>query len=294
MIRSVSALVALIVTWMLAAGSPPPARAAGSWAELTRRIAASQPNFPLNVVLGAEPPLFTFPLNARPPLPVLGSTYFLVVPGAPQGVRVYYAPTPKTTAAVDALVAKLRDAHYTEIAGSGFPNGFVGDDGPARIWCPADLRGPQITFSVENVDGVPALEMYFLSYAGNTSCSRGALDANSAGSQIPAFRGIPGLRIYASVRTTESAEASLGSVGIIRTSLPPADAVAKLAERFTAKGWTARAPVADGTAIVQHFTRTDALRRWNALLVFEPRGAGRTLYDAALDVTSELLGAAGR
>ena len=253
-----------------------------------------RPDVPLNVVLGAEPPLFVFPLDARPALPVLGSTYFLVVPGPPQGVHIYYAPTPKTTAAVEVLVAKLRAAHYTQIPRTGFPNAFVGDDGADRIWCPEDLKGPKITVSVEQVGGVPALGLSFDSYAGHTSCSRGALDTKPADSQVPALAGIPGLQIYAGLRATEGREGSLGSVAVIRTSLAPAAAVAKLAERFTANGWAARAPVADGSAIVQHFTRADALRRWNALLVFKPRGASGTLYDAALDVTSDLLGASGR
>ena len=292
--RRSTVIGALIVACALSAGSPPPARAAGNWADLTRRIAASQPNLPLNVVLGAEPPLFVFPLNARPALPVLGSTYFLVVPGAPQGVQIYYAPTPKTTAAVDALVAKLRASHYVEIPRSGFANAFVGDDGADRVWCPADLLGPQITVSVETVGGAPALDLSFQSYANNTSCSRGALDAKFDNSQLPALARIPGLEIFPRLRGTESRENSLTSVAIVRTSLAPAEAVARLAERFTAKGWAAGAPLADGSAIVQRFSRTDALRRWNALLVFEPRAGSRTLYDAVLDVTSDLRGTARR
>lgn len=291
MIRPAAALTALLAIGALAAGSPSPARAAASWADLTRRIAASHPYIARNVVLGAEPPLFVFPLGARPALPLLGSTYFLIVPGAPQGVHLYYAPTPKTTAAVERLVAALRAARYTEMPDSGYPNGFVGDDRPERTWCPADLRDPQIRLAVDTVDGVPALDLEFASDAGDTTCGRDEVDAAAAGAQLPALAGIPGLQIYAGRRGTESREASLESTAVIRTSLSPADALAKLAERFTANGWSARPPVADGTTLVQHFSRTDRLRRWNALLVFEPRAGSRTLYDAALDVTSDLLGA---
>jgi hypothetical protein len=292
--RRSTVIGALIVACALSAGSPRAARAAGNWADFARRIAASQPNLPRNVVLGAEPPAFVFPLDARPALPVVGSTYFLLVAGAPQGVHIYYAPTPKTTVAVDTLVAKLRAAHYVEIPRSGFPNGFVGDDGADHVWCPASLLGPQITLSVETVGGAPALDMSFQSYASNTSCSRGALDAKFDNSQLPVLARIPGLEVFPRLRGSESRENSLTSVAIVRTSLAPAEAVAKLAERFTAKGWTARPPLADGSAIVQHFSRTDALRRWNVVLVFEPRAGSRTLYDAMLDVTSDLRGTAGR
>jgi hypothetical protein len=269
-------------------GGARPALAEGNdWTGLTRRIAASHPFGGLNVTLGAEPPGFAFPLNARPALPVLGSTWLLVVPGGPpQSVHVYYAPTKQTATAAESLAAKLTAARFAQIPQSGFANAFVGEYGPVHIWCPAELRGPAIEINVENVDGVAALDIQFYSYASSTSCKGGAREGRGAGSPVPVFAGIPGMTIYARMRSTETAEDSLGSLAVIRTALPAAAAVAKLAERFTAKGWTARSPVVDGATILQHFARTEASRRWDALLLFEPRSGNDHLYDAVVDITN--------
>jgi len=284
--------VALIVTSGLAGAARPAPASDGDWPGLTRRIAASHPFGRLNVTPGAEPPGFAFPLNARPALPVLGSTWLLVVPGGPpQSVHVYYAPAPQTTAAVEALVAKLTAEGYAQISQSGFANAFVGEYGPFHIWCPAQLRGPAVEINVENVDGLPALDIQFYSYASSTSCNRFEREDRGADSPVPALGGIPGLTIFARMRSTETGEDSLGSLAVIRTVLPAADAVAKLAQRFTAKGWTARAAVTDGATILQHFVRVGAVRRWDALLLLEPRGGSDHLYDAVVDVTQAPLGA---
>ena len=294
--RSVFALiVVLVVTWSIAHGTARPARAeASDWPGLTRRIAASHPFGALNATLGAEPPGFAFPLNARPALKVLGSTWLVVVRGGPERVHVYYAPTPRTTAATTALVAKLKAAGYAQIPESGFPNGFVGEYEPVHVWCPAQRRRPEIRLNVETVDGVPALDVQVYSYASSSVCGFGALEGQGAGSPIPALGSIPGLTIYARTRSTETTGDSLGSLAVIRTTLPAAEAVAKLADRFTAKGWTARSPVVDGTTILQHFARTDASRRWDALLLFEPRNGGDNVYNAVLDVRRVPLAAGER
>ncbi len=295
MTRPFGVVAALLVALALPFALVQPARAEGSWSDLTYRIVASRPNGPFNVVLGAEPPGFVFPLNARPALAVLGSTWYIVVPhGEPVGVHVFYAPGPRTTAAVDALVAKLKAANYAQIPESGFPNGFVGEYGPVHTWCPTDLKRPSIALNVENVGGVPALDIAFSAYAGSSTCSFGAREVRGADSPVPALGGIPGLQIYLQMRTTESSENSLGSFAVIRTALPAAAAVAKLAERFTAQEWTARAPVVDGATVLQHFSRVEGSSRWNALLLFEPRTGSSTLYDAALDVTRDPLDPAAR
>jgi len=289
--RTVALIAALILSLCLPLSAPQPARAQDRWSDLTRRIAASQPLWPRNVALGTVPAGFAYPLNARPKLPVLGSTWFIVFPGGePQGVRVYYAPTPGTAGAVEALVAKLTAAGYTHVTQSGFPNAFVGEYGPVQTWCPAGHNGPSIAINTEDVDGVAALDIQFYSYSGSGSCSSGALEGRDAGSPVPALGGIPGLTVYARMRSTETREDSLGSLAVIRTALPAAAAVAKLAERFTAKGWTARAPVVDGATTLQHFSRDEPSRRWNALLLFEPRIGSAELYDAVLDVTTEPVG----
>ncbi len=289
---SFALIAALIVISSLAAGTARPAHAAGSdWAGLARRIAASHPFVPSNVTLGAEPPGFAFPLNARPALPVLGSTWLIVIRGGPEAVHVYYAPTPRTTVATGALVAKLKAAGYAQIPESGFPDGFVGEYGPAQIWCSAQRKGTEIEMNVENVDGVPALDVKF--YSGSSRCG-GALDGGGTGPSLPALGNIAGLTIYPRTRSTEAGGNSLGSLAQIRTTLPAAEAFAKLAEHFTAKGWTARSAVVDGTTILQHFARTEGSRRWDALLLFAPRSDGDNLYDALLDVRRAPLPAAGR
>jgi hypothetical protein len=292
---SFALVVALIVASSLALGAVRPAHAAGSdWPALARRIAASHPFAPANVALGAEPPGFAFLPNARPALKVLGSTWPIVLRGGPESVHVYYAPSPRTTAAAAALVAKLEAAGYAQIPETGFPDGFVGEYGPVHFWCPAQRRGATILINVENVDGMPALDVQFFSYASTSLCSLRAPDVHGARSPVPALGNIPGLTIYARTRMTEAGGGALGSVAMIRTMLPAAEAVAKLAERFTANGWTARTPVVDGTTIVQHFARTEASRRWDALLLFEPHSDGDHLYDAVLDVRRVPLAAADR
>jgi hypothetical protein len=289
---SLALVMALIVTSSLAKETARPARAGESdWAALTRRLAASHPFGPRNVALGGEPPGFAWSSSWRPALPVLGSTWLVVVRGGPEAVRVYYAATPRTTAAVDVLVAKLASAGYVHIPESGFTDAFVGEYGPVHIWCPAQRKGSTVEMNVENVDGVPALDIQF--HRNSPKCNE-VLDRRTAGSPVPALGAIPGLTIYPRTRSTEAGGASLGSVAVIRTTLPAADAVAKLAERFTAKGWIARSRVVDGTTILQHFARTDASRRWDALLMFVPRPGSDQEFDALLDVRRAPLAAAER
>jgi hypothetical protein len=289
---SLALVMALIVTSSLATEAARPARAAGSdWADLTRRLAASHSFAPRNVALGVEPPGFAWSPNWRPALPILGSTWLTVVRGGPDLVRMYYAATPRTTAAAGALVAKLQAAGYVRIPESGFPNAFVGEYGPVHIWCPAQRKGSSVEMNVENVGGVPALDIQFV---WNSSKCNTVLDGRRDASPVPVLGDIAGLTIYPRTRATEAGGNSLGSVAMIRTTLPAADAVAKLAACFTAKGWTARSPVVDGTTTLQHFARTEASRRWDALLVFVPRSGGDYVYDAVLDVRRAPTAAAQR
>jgi hypothetical protein len=289
-VRPLSIVAPLLVALALLPALAQPASAQSGWSQLTQRIVASRPNGPFKVLAGAEPPGFVFPLHERPALLVLGSTWFTVVPaGEPLGVRIFYAPTPRTTAVVDALIAKLKAANYAETPQTRFPNAFVGDSGPSHLWCPADVKRPALTLNVENVGGVPALDIGVQPNAGSSFCGFGSHIGPSTDAPIPALGGISGLEIFARMRMTESSENSLGSLAVIRTLLPAREAVAKLAERFTAKGWIARAPVVDGTTVLQHFSRVEGSRQWNALLLLEPRTGSTTLFDAALDVTQDPL-----
>jgi hypothetical protein len=150
-----------------------------------------------------------------------------------------------------------------------------------------------VEFGVHDVGGVPALDMQF-SASGIFACNPRGLTGLADDAPAPVLGGIPGIDVFPGMRGSESKEHSLGAFAVIRTALPASDALAKLAERFTARGWTARAPVTAGTTLLQHFSRVDGSVRWNALLLLEPRGGSATLYDAALDMTRDPLDPAAR
>ncbi len=82
------------------------------------------------------------------------------------------------------------------------------------------------------------------------------------------------------------------STGTARTSLSAEDAVAKIAERFVAKGWTAAPAAVAGDTITQRFTFSSAARRFDALLAFDRRAQG--VYDVLLAITDSALDGAAR
>ncbi len=264
-----------------------PASADATWSDLVKRIVAEQPRGPYDVVAGGLPAGFTYPAGIRPQLPVLGATWFALLPNTPQHVRVYFAPSPRTNEAVTALVAQLRAARFVETSDAAYPNGFVGDTPQGQTWCSGDGKGYTIQFGVRDAGGIPALDMQF-SASGMFACDpmgRGGLGSDLP---IPVLRAIPGMEIFARMRLLESREHSVGSLAIIRTSLGANDALAKLAQPFTAAGWTAHAPVTAGGVLLQHFSRVQGSFRFTALLLIQPRSGSTTLYDAALDVTRDL------
>jgi hypothetical protein len=280
------AVVALLVTSALVVPMRP-ASADATWPDLVKRIVTEQPRGPHDVVAGRLPDGFTYPAGIRPQLPVLGAIWFSLLPKTPQHVHVYFAPSPRTNEAVTALVAQLRAAHYIQSAGSPYPNGFVGDTPQGQTWCSGDGKGYTIMFDVRDAGGVPALDIQF-SASGMFACDRTGGGPLGSDLPIPVLRAIPGMEIFAGMRGLESREHSVGSFGIIRTRLAANDVLAKLAQPFTAAGWTARVPVSAGGVLLQHFSRVQGSFRYNALLLIEPRSGSTTLYDAALDVTRDL------
>ena len=286
MFRRRLAVVALVVTSALVMPVRP-ASADATWPDLVKRIVTEQPRGPYDVVAGRLPDGFAYPAGIRPQLPVLGATWFALLPQTPQHVHVYFAPSPRTNEAVTALLAQLRAARFVENSGSGYPNGFVGDTPQGQTWCSGDGKGYTIQFSVRDAGGVPALDMQF-SASGLFACDPRGRGGFGNDLPIPVLRAIPGMEIFAGMRGSESREHSVGSFGIIRTRLAASDVLAKLAQPFTAAGWTARAPVTAGGVLLQHFSRVQGSFRFTALLLIQPRSGSTTLYDAALDVTRDL------
>lgn len=293
MIRSLGVFTALLVIPAVSLAAVHPASAEGTWADLTRRIVTSRWSGSYNVVAGGVPAGFAFPLDLRPALPIVGATWFDLLPDTPQHVHVFFAPTPRTTGAVETLVSHLNAAHYVKTTRSGFANAFVDDSRADQTWCSGDGKGHSVEFGVQNLDGVPALDMQF-SASGNSACDPRWSTGLANDVPAPVLGGIPGMDVFPALRGSESSERSLGAFAVLRTALPASEAFAKLAERFTSMGWTARPPVAAGTTLLQHFSRAGGSVRWSALLLLEPRDGSATLYDAALDVTRDPLDPAAR
>jgi hypothetical protein len=285
MIRRLVGLTAFLVL-ALSAVTVRPAIADPAWADLTRRMVMDGPRGPYNVVAGGVPAGFSFPANVRPALPIVGTVWFDLLPGTPQHVHVYFAATPRTADAVATLIERLRAAHFSKSTQDGYVNAFVTDGNRRETWCSDTHAGYTVQFGVRDVDGVPALDIQF-SASGNFACGSGMRYAGGVEPPAPVLSAIPGMTITAGVRGSESREHSLASAAVVRTSLSTADALAKLAERFTAEGWTARPPVPAGAALLQHFSRTSGSFRWTALLVLQPRAGSPTLYDAALDLAPD-------
>lgn len=289
--RRLTAVVILVLSALLAAMRP--ASADVSWADLLKRVVGERAREPYGVVVGRVPDGFTYPAGIQPDLPILGATYFAVLPGTPPDVHVYYAPSASTNEAVAALVRQLVAAHFVQRSEYGYVNAFVGDVPPGESWCSTEHRGYMIQFAVRDADRVPALDIRFWQ-SGLSACDHGGVYNVGEEASVPVLRDIPGIQIFAGMRRTESREHSLGSFAVIRTSVPAADALGRLAEPFTAAGWTPRPPVNAGGALLQHFSRVQGSFRFTAVLLIQPRSGSTTLYDAALDVTRDLIGDSAR
>jgi hypothetical protein len=271
-----------------------PARADGAdWAELAHRVAGADPFAQLQVTVGAEPPGFVFPLPARPALPVVGSTWFASPKNAPPEIaHVYYAPTSQTAPAAEALYAQLAAAGYTRLPD---PNSMTAFDhsayGPTRHMCPSDLRRPAVDVRIDNVDGLPAMDVEVHLHADTTSC-RAAAVAPVLSAHAAKLTDIPGVAFRSRMSTVGTIAHSPYSTATVRTLLPASEAVAKIAERFVAKGWIARPPAVADRMITQRFELVEGVVRLDALLVFDRRAAG--VYDVLIAVTDSMSQRSGR
>ena len=271
------------------------ARAEGdTWAALAQRIAATDRDAGFRVTLGAEPPGFVFPLPARPALAVLGSTWLARANDAPPpAAHVYYAPTSHTGSASEALFAQLAAAGYTKL--SDPEERFTPFASTARRvvrMCPRDLRQPSVDVAIDRVDGLPAMDLEFRLHAESTIC-RDAVTVPETNAHMPVLTGISGVEFNARLMSLGLPERSTPfATGTARTSLAAEDAVAKIAERFVAKGWTPSPAAVDGETITQRFTFSSAARRFDALLVFDRRAQG--VYDVLLAFTDAALGGTSR
>ncbi len=289
--RPLHALVAAAVFLSM----PASARAEGdAWAALAQRIAGSDPYAQLSATLGAEPPGFVFPLPVQPVLPVLGSTWFASAKNEqPVIAHIYYAATSHTGTASESLFAQLNAAGYTRLPD---PDRFApserSTEGRVQHMCPRDLQRPAIDVKIDRINGLPAMDVEFRLHAESTSC-RDAVVEPDVIAHMPVFTAIPEVAFRSRMSPTPGvAFAAPFSTGTVRTSLAPAAAVAKFAERFVVKGWTAGPAVLTDQMITQRFTFAGTVRRLEALLVFDRRGDG--VYDVLIAFTDSALDAAGR
>lgn len=278
------ALGALLAAAAIVSTAPGPARAeGGGWAELTRRIAGADPFAQMRVTAGAEPPGFVFPVSVRPALPIVGSTWLPSKKNAPpQVVRIYYAPASQTRAVSTALYAQLVAAGYRRRDSSEYVATDAFDYGTAEHMCPADLRRPAIDLTTSTVDGRPALDVQVRLHAASTSC-RPAAAGPRLSAHEPELTGIPGVTFVNRLMTVDAVPASPYATGTARTASPARDAVALIAERFGAKGWTARPAAVGDDTITQRFELVEAPYRWEALLVFDRLADGA--YEVLVAIT---------
>jgi hypothetical protein len=275
-------------------GSAQAARAQdGAWAALAQRISAADPVADLSVTVGAEPPAFVFPLASRPALPVLGSTWYARSKDAPPLiVRIYYAPTSHTGSASESLFAQLAAAGYAKLPDTDRLRSPFDTAPFVQHMCPRDLRRPSIDVSIRRVGGLPAMDLEIRLHAESSVC-RDAVSAPLIKAHEPALTGIPGLTFTGRMTPLGIEQRPMPfQTGTARTSLAPADAVAKMAERFVAKGWTAQPASIAGETTTQQFTALTAVRRLDALLVFDRRAEG--VYDVLIAITDAPLDAAPR
>jgi hypothetical protein len=280
-------LVLVAAAAIVALGSAPARGADGDWAELARRIAGADPSAQLRVTAGAEPPGFVFPLPARPALTVVGSTWFASQKNAPPEIaHVYYAPTAQTPRVAETLYAQLAAAGYTRLSDPSYEPAFShGEFGPARHMCPADLRRPAVDVRIENVGGLPAMDVELHLDAESTPCRTGAV-APIVSAHAAKLTDIPGVAFRSRMSTVGTISHSPYSTATVRTVLPASDAVAKIAERFVAKGWTPRPAAVTDRTITQRFELVEGAVRLDALLVFDRRAAG--VYDVLIAVIDSM------
>ncbi len=255
------------------------------WAALARRIAAHDSAGDLQASAGAEPPGYIFPLPERPALPVLGSTWFAAKAGEqPPFVHLYYGPTSHTGTASEALFAQLRAGGYTNLdQPPPYPPPLRTQE-PAQHMCPRDLRRPSIDVTIRQIDGLPALDLAITLHAESTLC-RDAVLAPLLKARFPELTGIPDIVVHTRTSVPGLLTTSPFISATVETSLAPRDAVAKIADRFSVKGWSARTAIVNGETITQRFAYAAAMRNLEAVIVFDRRGEGAYNLIVALNDT---------
>ena len=161
--RALATIAAVLVA---AVAAPPAATAAPS--DLVQRVAAAGGPPGLRIASGTLPPGFTVS-NPAPKLTILGSSW-LADSNPPDHVRIYYRPSPATDAEAAALTASLRKRGYVRGTVSGFPNLFVGDEGPTRRWCPTDY-GPVYFLTLAGGGAQRALDVDVLRASDTAACA---------------------------------------------------------------------------------------------------------------------------
>jgi hypothetical protein len=187
------------------------------------------------------------------------------------------------------LDAQLSAAGYARSPDDEYANPFDGGDyGPTRHMCPSDLRRAAIDVKVETVDGLPAMDLQFQLHATSTPCRSAAVTPRLSSHEAN-LTDIPGVAFRARLAPVASVPQSRSpySTATVRTALPAREAVEKIAERFTAKGWTAQPATVAEQMITQRFELVQAPYRWDALLVFDRRADG--VYDVLIAVTDSVL-----
>ncbi len=274
--RSVTFSRARALAAIVAVASVAPLAVAAAPSDLVQRVAAAGGPPGLRLAYGTLPPGFTLP-NPVPKLPLLGSSW-LAGTNPPDGVRIYYRPSTATNAEAVAFEASLRKRGYVRGTPSGFPNLFVGDDGPTQRWCPADY-GPVLFVTIVGRGTQRALDVDVLRASATAACaSAGRLSGPGAGAALPVLGDVPGLAIDAPARS--STPRRIESTAIIRSSLLASDVLARLAARIEASGWRGEPAVLEGETMQQRFARADRATGWVLDLRVNEREPG--VYDAAL------------
>jgi len=130
------------------------------------------------------------------------------------------------------------------------------------------------------------MNIQFRLHATSTPC-RSAAVTPRFGSHEAMFTDIPGLTFRGRMVSVGEVARSPYSTATVRTALPAQEAVAKLAERFTAKGWIARPASVTDQMITQRFALVEAPYRWDALLVFVGRADG--VYDVLIAINDSIV-----
>jgi hypothetical protein len=270
-VRSLIAAVALAV-----AGSAAALAAGDGRSDLAHRVAGATSSSAAfqRVAYGALPPGFALPSPA-PRLAILGSSW-VAGTNPPEGVRVYYKPSPATATELVALDAALKQRGYRRVSASGFANLFVGDDGTTQRWCPSDYA-PALFLTTVTVGAQHALDVGVMPSSAEP-CTTAARAQPTAAAPLPALGNIPGIAVDAPSRAVQPGR--IESTAVLRSALLASSVLARLAARIEAAGWRGEPAVVEGESLQQRFTRADRSSAWTLDLRLDER-APQT-YDATI------------